>query len=80
MEQVKSVHEPQAKLLSAEDAVQDAARLRAVMRGSRRASERAVPVRVPLWALLEALDVLDPPELQQIAHRVQERLAASSHS
>ena len=77
MEQVKSVHEPEAKLLSAEDAIQDAARLSAAMRG-RRASERAVPVRVPLWALLEALDVLELPELNQVAHRVQERLASVS--
>ena len=79
MEQVKSVHEPRAELLSAEDAVEDASRLRAAMPGGRRASERAVPVRVPLWALLEALDVLDPPELQQVAHRVQERLTAVGH-
>jgi len=78
MEQVKSIHEPEAELLSAEEAVQDAARLSAVIRGGRRASERAVPVRVPLWALLEALDVLEPPELDKVAHRVQERLAAAS--
>jgi len=76
MEQVKSIHEPEAELLSAEDAVQDAARLRAAIRVGRRPSERAVPVRVPLWALLEALDALELPELKQVAHRVQERLVA----
>jgi hypothetical protein len=33
-----------------------------------------------MWALLEALDSLEPPESQQIARRVQERLAEASGS
>jgi len=37
-----------------------------------------VVVRIPFPALLEALDSLEPMELQQVARRVQERLATAS--
>jgi hypothetical protein len=67
----ESVHEPEAELLSAEDAVQDAARLRLLLR---RKSEHWVPLRVPLSALLEALDALEPKDLQQAVHHAQERI------
>ncbi len=74
MANVGSVHEPEAELLSAEDAIQDVARLRALFRQRRR--ERAVPVRVPLWALLEAIDFLEPEELRQTVERAEKRLLA----
>jgi len=70
-----SVHEPEAELLSAEDAIQDAARLRALLR-QRRLAERAVSIRVPLWALLEAMDHLEPDDLRQALERAEKRLAA----
>ena len=41
---------------------------------------RAVSIRAPLWALLEAIDSLEPQELQQIARHVRERLSASGHA
>jgi hypothetical protein len=66
-------HEPKAELLSAEDALQDAARLREVL--SRKSPERVVSIHVPLWALIEALDFLETRELKQIAQRAQERLS-----
>ena len=75
----REIHEPEARLVSAEESVQDALRLREV-RAAMRRSLQSVSVRVPMWALLEALDSLDPPELQQIARRVQERLAEASGS
>ncbi len=75
MSQKGSVHEPEAELLNAEDAIQDAARLRAWFR-QRQQSERVVSVRVPLWALLEAIDHLPPDELRQVARRAEERLVA----
>lgn len=74
-----SVHEPEAELLSADEAIQDAERLRARFR-QRREAERAVPLRGPLWILLEALDHLDSEALRQVAHRAEERLAAHSPS
>ncbi len=75
MAKIGSVHEPEAELLSAEDAIQDAARLRAWFH-QRQQAERVVSVRVPLWALLEAIDHLQPDELRQVARRVEERLVA----
>lgn len=76
MKKIGSVHEPKARLLSAEDAVADAARLRDVLR--QRMAGRAVPVRVPLQALLEAIDSLEPGDLQQVAERVERRLASAT--
>ncbi|MGH2521293.1 MAG: hypothetical protein ACRDH2_02215 [Anaerolineales bacterium] len=73
MAKMGSVHEPEAPLLSAEDAIHDAERLREAYH--RRKVERAVPVRVPLWALLEALGALEPDELRQVVRHVEERLA-----
>lgn len=69
-----SVHEPNAELLSAQDAIQDAQRLRAWYERHRRAN-RSVAVRVPLEALLEVIDDLGPDELREVARRAQERLA-----
>jgi hypothetical protein len=68
-----SIHEPDAELANAADALQDAARLRAVLRQR----ERSVQLRVPLSALLDALDALEPKELRQVAQHAQERLIAS---
>jgi len=79
MAKMGSVHEPEAELLSAEDAIQDAARLRAVFR-RRRQTERAVPVRVPLWSLLEAIDRLEPGELREVVQRAKERLVGVGSS
>jgi hypothetical protein len=74
MAKMGSVHEPEAELLSAEDAIQDAVRLRAWFQ--QRQTERVVPLRVPLWALIEAIDHLEPDELRQVARRAEERLMA----
>ena len=73
----RSVHEPESPLLSAKDAIQDGARLRALYR-PRREPERAVSIRVPLWALLEAIDYLRPYELRLAMQRAQQRLAAAA--
>jgi hypothetical protein len=75
MVKMGSVHEPEAALLSAEDAIQDAERLRALFH-RQRPEERVVPLRVPFWALLEAIDYLEPNELYQAVQRAQRRLAA----
>ena len=79
MMQRGSVHEPKAELLNAEDAIQDAERLRAMFQ-KRRKAEQAVPLRVPLSVLLEALDHLEPEALRQVAQRASERLSASLHT
>jgi len=73
MAQKGSVHEPEAELLSAEDAIQDAEQLRIMFRQRRRAEE-SVPLRVPLWVLLEALDSLEPEALHEVVQRAEARL------
>jgi hypothetical protein len=75
----REIHEPEAELVSAEESMQDTLRLQEA-RVTMRHSLQAVSIRVPMWALLEALDSLEPPESQQIARRVQERLAEASGS
>ena len=67
----RQVHEPEAELANAKEALDDAARLLRVI-----GTLPTVPIRVPLWALLEAIDALEPPDLQQIVRRVNERLAS----
>ena len=74
MAQKGSVHEPEAELLSAEDAIQDAEQLGMMFRQRRRAEE-SVPLRVPLWVLLEALDSLEPETLHEVVQRAEARLA-----
>jgi hypothetical protein len=75
MAKIGSVHEAEAEVLSAEDAIQDAERLSALFR-QRRQGGRAVSIRVPLWALWEAIDHLQPEELRQTVERAEKRLAA----
>jgi hypothetical protein len=79
MAQRGSVHEPEAELLSAEDAIHDAERLRALFQKQRRV-EQSVPLRVPLSVLLEALDHLEPEALRQIVQQASERLATTHHA
>ena len=68
---MKSIHEPEADLLSAEDAIRDAERLR-VFFPQRQRSEPAVP----LWVLLEAIDGLELDALYQVSRRAGQRLEA----
>jgi hypothetical protein len=74
MTQERTVHEPDAELLSAEDAIHDAERL-SVLFHERGHTEQAIALQVPLSILLEAIDQLDSTSLRQIAQRVEERLA-----
>jgi hypothetical protein len=69
-----NVHEPEAELLSAEDAIEDAAGLRTLFR-QRRQTAQPVQLQMPLWVLLDALDHLEPEALRQVARRAEERLA-----
>ena len=73
MTQRGSVHEPEAELLSAEDAIQDAKRLGTLF-SQRRGAEPSVPLHLPLWVLLEALDNLEPLVLRQVIQRAEARL------
>lgn len=77
IQKIGSVHEPEAELLSAEDAIRDAQQLRVLLR-QRREVEQPVPLRVPLWVLLDAIDRLEPEALHEVSRRVEERLTAQN--
>jgi hypothetical protein len=65
----KSAHELEEELIGADEAFPGAAEVREVVR-----QRKVVVLRVPLWALLDAIDALDPRDLQQVAHHVAHRL------
>jgi hypothetical protein len=75
MSDQKSVHEPKAALLSAQDAIQDAKRLQTLLQRNRQQAEREVRLRVPFAVIIEAIDQLDASELRLLAQRLEERLA-----
>jgi hypothetical protein len=75
MSEQKSVHEPEAQLLSAQDAIRDAERLQVLLRRNWQQAEREVQLRVPFTVIIEAIDQLDAGELRLLAQRLEERLA-----
>lgn len=75
VEKMGNVHEPEAELLSAEDARHDVERLEAYLKQKQ---DRVVIVRVELSALLDALEQLNLEELRQVSQFVQMRLAAQA--
>ena len=75
MSEQKSVHEPEAQLLSGQDTIQDAERLRALLRRNRQRAERDVQLRVPFTVIIEAIEQLEAGELRLLAQKLEERLA-----
>jgi len=75
----KSIHEPEAQLLSGQDAIQDAERLQALLRRNRERAGREVQLRMPFTVIVEALDQLEVGELRMLAQRLEERLAVVQH-
>ncbi len=75
MGEQKSVHEPEAQLLSGQDAIQDAERLRALLRRNRQRAERDVQLRVPFTVIIEAIEQLEAGELRLLAQKLDEQLA-----
>lgn len=69
----KSAHEPEEELIDAEQVSASAAEVREMVR-----QRKGVALRVPLWALLDAIDALDPHDLQQVARRVENRLESAN--
>jgi len=72
----ESAHEPKAKVMSAADVWDDAQQLASVLRQNLLQTEPAVEIRIPLSALLSALDNLGRDELLILRQRVEERLVA----
>lgn len=72
----KSVHEPKAKLMSAEDVWNDAHRIVKVLRQNLLKAEPVVRLQIPLSIFISALDTLRQDELKLLRQQVEERLAA----
>jgi hypothetical protein len=77
MDEPKSVHEPNAPLLSAQDAIQDAERLRELLWRNRQQAEQEIQLRVPFTVILNAIDQLEAGELRLLVQRLEDRLAAA---
>ncbi|MEA3345282.1 MAG: hypothetical protein U9Q78_03420 [Chloroflexota bacterium] len=76
MNKQKSIHESDAPLLSAQDAIQDAERLRELLWRNRQQAEREVQLQVPFTVILKAVDQLEASELRLLVQRLKDRLAA----
>jgi len=76
MDEPKSVHEPNAPLLSAQDAIQDAERLQELLWRNRQQAEQEVQLRVPFTVILKAVDQLEASELRLLVQRREDRWAA----
>jgi len=77
MNEPRSVHEPNAPLLSAQDAIQDAERLQELLRRNRQQAEQEIQLRVPFTVILNAIDQLEAGELRLLVQRLEDRLAAA---
>jgi len=76
MKKPQGIHEPKAKLLSAQDAIQDAERLQVLLSHNQEQAERNVQLQVPFTAILQAIDQLEPNELRVLAQRLERRLSS----
>jgi len=73
---MQSIHEPEAELSTLEEAFEDAEVVREYLERKRKfQSEQSIALRVPLQAVIEAIDQMEEPVLQQVAQHVERRLA-----
>jgi hypothetical protein len=75
MEQ-RSVHEPDAQLMSADDVWNDAVNLAELLHRNLLRSEPMVCLQIPFSLFLSALEEFNCEELDLLRRRVEERLAA----
>lgn len=73
---IKSAHEPEEEVMSAEDVWADAQQIAEVLRQNLSRAEPMVGVQIPLSVFLSALDNLSRDELLALRDRVEELLAA----
>ena len=71
----KSVHEPDARVMSAKDVQDDAQQIADVLRQNLLKAEPMIGLQIPLSALLSALGNLSRDELVVLRRRVDELLA-----
>lgn len=71
----KSVHEPDAPMMSAADVWDDASEVADVLRQNLHKNERIVRLQIPFSFFLSALESFEQEELIVLRQRVEERLA-----
>ena len=71
----KSVHEPEAALMSAEDAWDDAQRMTRLLQENAAQTEPLVHLDVPFSYFLSVLDTLNRNDRVLLHERIEERLA-----
>jgi hypothetical protein len=71
----KTVHEPDAPMMSAEDVWNDAQQLNDVLRQNLLKAEPVVHLDVPLSFFLSALDTLNRDDLIALDNHIKQRLA-----
>ncbi len=76
MKKKKTAHEPEAEVMSAEEAWEDSQRAAAVLQRNLLKVQPVVRLQVPLTMFMSALDGLSREELTLLQKRVAERLAA----
>ncbi len=75
--EVKSIHEPEAELLTLDEVLEGAEAVRRYLERKRKIqSEQSISLRVPLWVVIEALDQMEEPALRQVVQHVEKRLAS----
>ncbi|MBV7336193.1 hypothetical protein KFU94_49755 [Chloroflexi bacterium TSY] len=74
--QQKSVHEPDARLMSADDVWEDAQQISSVLHRNQPQSEPIVRLPIPLSVFVSALEQFSRDELIFVRQRIEERLAA----
>jgi uncharacterized linocin/CFP29 family protein len=72
----KTAHEPEAKVMSAEEVWEDAQRIMAVLQQNLWKADPVIRMRVPFSVFLSALDDFSQDQLMLLRERVEERLAA----
>ncbi len=73
----KSVHEPEAKVMSAAEVWDDAQQIADILRQNLLKAEPVVKLQIPLSVFLSAVDHFNRDELMVLRQRVDERLASS---
>lgn len=72
----KSIHEPDAQLMSVADVWDDALSLAEILRRNLLRTEPMVRIQIPFSLFLSALEEFNREELVLLRRRVEERLAA----
>jgi Fe-S-cluster formation regulator IscX/YfhJ len=74
----KSVHEPEAEVMGAEDVWDDAREIARALHENIQKADPVVQLQIPLSSLLSALEHFSREELEVLQRRVAERLANQS--